>query len=216
MRGGRPLRPERFVFRGRTPMLDFNRVKNILVSPKSEWQTIGAESATTQSLYTGYVIPLALIRPVCSFIGLSLIGVSWFGGHFRVPIASGIAHAVLDFALTLVAVYVLALVIDALAPTFGGQKDQTQALKVSVYSSTAAWLAGVFYLVPALSILGLLGLYSLYLLYLGLPVLMKAPQDKALGYTAVVVIAAIIIFVVVGAVASVVVPHPGLNIGISG
>lgn len=196
-------------------MLDFNRVKNILVSPKSEWQTIAGESATTQSLYTGYVIPLAAIRPVCSFVGLSLIGVSWFGGHFRVPIASGIAHAVLDFVLTLVAVYVLALIIDALAPTFGGQKDQTQALKVSVYSATPAWLAGVFYLVPALSILGLLGLYSLYLLYLGLPALMKAPQDKALGYTAVVVVAAIVIFVVVGAVASVVVPHPGLNIGIS-
>ena len=39
---------------------------------------------------------------------------------------------------------------------------------------------------------------GLYLLYLGLPVLMKAPAEKALGYTAVVIIAAIVLFLIVG------------------
>ncbi|HEV8613124.1 MAG TPA: YIP1 family protein, partial [Gemmatimonadales bacterium] len=97
---------------------------------------------------------------------------------------------------------VLALIIDALAPSFGGQKNPIQALKVAVYSSTAAWLAGIFAIIPSLGVLGILGLYSLYLLYLGLPILMKAPQDKAIGYTLVVVIVGIVIFVVIGVVAS--------------
>ncbi len=107
----------------------------------------------------------------------------------------------MGYVLTLVGVYVLALIIDALAPTFNGQKNQIQALKVAAYSSTASWVAGVFALVPGLRILTILGLYSLYLLYTGLPVLMKAPQDKAMGYTAVVIVAAIVLFMLVGIVA---------------
>ena len=44
------------------------------------------------------------------------------------------------------------------------------------------------------------GIYSLYLLYLGLPMLMKAPADKAVGYTAVVVIVTIIVYIVAGSI----------------
>lgn len=83
-----------------------------------------------------------------------------------------------------------------------------QALKVAVYSNTPAWLAGIFVLVPALDFLQILGLYSVYLLYLGLPVLMKAPRDKAVIYTVVVVIAAIVIFAVIGTTVSLLLPHP--------
>src|SRR3546814_386237 len=94
----------------------------------------------------------------------------------------------MSYVLTLAAIYIVALVIDALAPTFGGQKNPIQALKVAVYSGTAGWVAGIASLLPTLAILGGLvgGLYSLYLLYLGLPRLMKAPEDKAVVYTVVV------------------------------
>ena len=99
------------------------------------------------------------------------------------------------------AVFILALVIDGLAPSFGGQKDQVQALKVAAYAGTAGWVGGVFGLIPALGIISLLfALYGLYLLYLGLPVVMKAPQDKAIGYTVVVIIVYIVLFLIIGAV----------------
>jgi hypothetical protein len=74
---------------------------------------------------------------------------------------------------------------------------------VVAYASTAAWVGGIFGLIPALGIIGVLaGLYSLYLLYLGLPVLMKSPPDKALPYTAVVILAAIVLFMLIGYVTS--------------
>jgi hypothetical protein len=178
------------------------RVKRILLTPKEEWQVIDSEPATLASLYTGYIIPLAAIGPVAQAIGYSAFGVSVpFMGTYRTPIGSAITGAVVTFALTLVGVYVLALVIDALAPTFNGTRNQIQALKVAAYSSTASWLAGIFALVPGLRVLGILGLYSLYLLYLGLPVLMKSPAEKALGYTVVVILAAIVLFMLVGLVA---------------
>jgi hypothetical protein len=102
------------------------------------------------------------------------------------------------------------MIVDALAPTFGGQKNTIQALKVCAYASTAGWLAGVFGLIPMLGILGLLGLYSLYLIYLGLPVLMKVPQDKALGYTIAVIVCAIVLFWVVALIAARFVSYPSM------
>jgi hypothetical protein len=173
------------------------RVKRILLSPTTEWEVIDAEETTTVELYKGYIAPLAAIGPVAQVIGFSVFG---FLGY-RVPIGSALTYALASYILSLAATYVLALIIDVLAPNFGGRRSQIQALKVAAYSSTAAWVAGIFALIPALSVLGILGLYSLYLLYLGLPTLMKAPKDKALAYTGVVIIAAIALFVIITAIA---------------
>ena len=160
------------------------RAKNIVLQPKTEWPVIDAEQTSTGALYTGYIIPLAAIGPIAQIIGWSVFGMSLpFVGTFRIPIGYAVRTAVITYVASLIGTFVLALIIDALAPTFGGQKNQMQALKVAAYSSTAAWLAGIFGIIPALAILGLLGLYSLYLLFLGLPILMKAPEDKAMGYT---------------------------------
>ncbi len=175
-----------------------DRVKMVLLQPKQEWQVIAAETTTTATLYKSYVVPLAAIGPVAAIIGMSMFGINIpFFGTYRMPFTTSLTSGIVRYVLGLIGVFVLALIIDALAPTFAGQKNQAQALKVAAYSSTAAWLAGIFALIPALSILGLLGLYSLYLLYLGLPVLMKAPQEKAMGYTVVVVICAILLFIVI-------------------
>jgi len=174
------------------------RAKNIVLTPKTEWPVIDGEQTTTGGLYTGYIIPLAAIGPIAQVIGWSVFGMSLpFVGSFHIPIGYAVRTAVITYVGSLIGTFVLALIIDGLAPTFGGQKSQMQALKVAAYSSTAAWLAGIFGLLPQLAILGLLGLYSLYLLFLGLPVLMKAPEDKAMGYTVVVIICAIVLWIVI-------------------
>ncbi len=178
------------------------RVKAILLSPKTEWAVIDGEPATVASLYSGYVVPLAAIPAVAGFIGMSIFGLGVFGATIRVPILTGLTSAVVQYVGALVGVYLLGLVANELAPNFGGQKNPIQALKVAAYASTASWVAGIFTMVPGLRMLGILGVYSLYLLFLGLPVLMKAPEDKAVSYTAVVIIAAVVLFVVVGSISS--------------
>jgi hypothetical protein len=173
------------------------RAKHILLTPRSEWEVIDSETTTAASLYTTYIIPLAAIGPIARLIGYSLLGVRFGVGVYRTPIGAGIASAVVLYVLSLAGVYVLALIIDALAPTFGGTRNQIQALKVAAYSSTASWIAGVFSILPGLRALTILGLYSIYLLYLGLPVLMKSPADKAGADTAIVIVAAIVLFALV-------------------
>lgn len=176
------------------------RVKDILLQPGATWDAIDAEEATIGGLYRSYVIPLALIPVVCGLIGAVAFGFGGFGFTFRPAIQWVLSAKIASFLISLASVYVLALIIDALAPSFGGQRNRIQAFKVAAYSWTAAWVAGVFQILPALSILGILGLYSLYLLYKGLPKLMKAPEDKALGYTVVIIIMAVVLSLVAGAV----------------
>jgi hypothetical protein len=180
------------------------RVKAIVLTPKTEWLVIESEPGDPAYLFSNYVAILAAIPAVCSFIGMSIIGISLpVVGTVRVGIVSGIASAIVQYVLAFVMVYVLALIIDALAPTFNGQKNQPNALKLAVYSMTPAWLAGVFSLIPGLRLLGLLGLYGLYLLWVGLPLLMKVPNEKVTGYTAAIVVCAIVFSIMIGAIVAI-------------
>jgi hypothetical protein len=181
------------------------RVKAILFSPSSEWDHIDTEPATIKGLYTGYVCILAGVATLASLIGRVVFGFGGFGFVYRPPILQAVVGAVFSYVMTLVGVFVVALVIEALAPTFGGEKNRIQALKVAAYSGTAGWVASIVTIFPPLSILVLLGaLYGVYLLYLGLPKLMKSPADKAVGYTAAVVVTAFVVSLVVAGIMMVV------------
>ena len=176
-----------------------SRVKGILTNPRQEWAAIDAEPLNLSEVLVGYVLPLAAIGPIASVIGLSMFG---FGGLFRMSVGSLVSMAVISFVLTVIGVFVCAWVANALAPTFGATPDMSQAIKVFAYSSTAAWVAGIFQIFPMLAILAIIGgLYSLYLLFLGLPLLMKAPPDRATTYTVVVIIVVIVIFMIIGSIA---------------
>ena len=160
------------------------RAKNILLTPKTEWPVIAVETETVQSLYTGYIVILSAIGPLAMIIGGNVIA------------------GIVAYVIGLVVTYVLALIVDALAPTFGGEKNFVASLKLVAYSYTAAWVAGIFQLLPFLGgIIGLLAaIYSFYTFYLGVPVLKKGPPEKALGYTIVVVLCGIALGVVLAAV----------------
>ena len=178
------------------------RAKNICLTPATEWPVIAAEPTSPGTIVSSYVVPLAAVGAIAGFIGGSLIGHTLpLLGTYRVPLVTGLVAALFTFCMAIVGVFILSLIINALAPKFGGQQNSTQALKVAVYSFTPGWIAGVLQIVPVLGILAIFAaLYGLYLLYLGLPRLMKCPEDKAVAYTAVVVVCAIVLFAVVGMV----------------
>lgn len=179
------------------------RVKDITFKPKDTWPAIKAEQATIKELYTSYAVLLAAIPPIASFIGMSLIGISMLGVHYRTPFLTGIIHAVVSYGLSLIGLYVVAQIIDALAPSFGSQKNLVNAMKVAVFSWTPSWIAGILVIIPVLSPIAiLLSLYSLYLFYLGLPILMDTPKDKALGYFVVTILLSIVIFILIGTASS--------------
>lgn len=194
------------------------RVLDILMRPRETWLQINAEDSNPGRIYLGYLVFLAAIPAVAGFIGYSLVGVGAFGISVRVPVVPGLVSMVVGYVLSLAMVYVLALIANMLAPRFQAQQDMGSAFKLVAYASTAGMLGGVFSILPSLAMLGLLAaLYSVYLIYTGIPVLMKAPQEKAVGYTAALVVCGIVAGLVVGLATSLVTPGArGMGGGIAG
>lgn len=179
------------------------RAKNVLFSPKPEWEVIKNEPMTVSQIFTQYAVILAAIPAIAGFIGYSIIGVSTYIVSYKVPIVDGLIWAILTYVLSLVGVYLVAFIADALAPNFGGTKDMTASVKAVAFAYTAFWVGGIFSIVPALSFLSLIaGLYSLYLLYLGLKTLKNVPAEKFSGYFVVVIIVTIVVYIVIGIITS--------------
>jgi uncharacterized membrane protein len=177
------------------------RVKNIILSPASEWEVIKGETCTTADLFKQYAMILAAIPALGGFIGFSVIGAFFGLGVFRLPFHYGLVHCVLSYVLSLVGVYLLAIIIDRLSQNFGATRDMEAAFKIAVFSMTPFWISGVFLIVPALGVITLIaGLYGLYLLYLGIKQLTDAPAEKHLGFFVTTLLVAIIIQVIMNGI----------------
>jgi hypothetical protein len=180
-----------------------SRVKGMLLEPRATWKEIDTEFTKSGEVWGKYILPLALIGPLASTIGLLVFGerIAFTSLTTSVSFSTVISRGIAAYVLALLSVFVLARVVSLLAPGFGGQRNDVLGLKAAAYASTAAWVGGIFLLLPALYLVSLLfSLYSLVLLYIGLPIVMKVPQDRAMGYTAVVIIIWIVVFLIVGAV----------------
>ena len=176
----------------------FDRVKNIIVSPKTEWDAIGNEEPNIQQILFGYVIPLALIPTIAIIIGYGLIGIYGFSS-----LEYGLALGLVQILNAILSVFIAAFVIDALATSFGSQKNMGRAFQLVAYSMTPVWIGGIFNLVPAIGWLGsLFGLYGLYLLFVGISPQMKTPEDKKVGYLIVSIVVLIIVYFVIAAILS--------------
>jgi hypothetical protein len=183
------------------------RILNICLRPRQEWDVIAGETSSTADLLKNYALPLVGIGAIAIFIGLSFVGIS--AGPFaqyRVPLGAGLAAAVVEFVREIASAFILAVIINELAPKFGGEKNSAQSLKVAIYSSTPAWAAAVLWILPALgALVSLVSLYGIYLLYLGLPRLMKPSHEKSVNYVVIVVACGIGIRIVTGLVSEVIV-----------
>lgn len=194
------------------------RIKSILTTPTTEWPVIAAEPATPAGLYQNYILILAAIPAVCGFIKMSFLGHSLpLLGDYKIGVGAGLKASLMSYLLSLVGVYLMALLISALAGKFGGEKNTLQALKTATYAYTASWVAGIGELLPWIGGLVMIagGIYSIYLLYLGLPHTMKCPPERAKSYTAVTMLIAIVLSLLIGIVAGGAIglhtPTPGAN-----
>ena len=168
----------------------FVRAKAILVDPGAAWRGIEKDIGDPAYLLSRYVAVLALIPALSGFVGATLIGVVTPSGVLRADLIDGLFGAIVSYATSCAIVLLLGLIIDLLAPLFGGRRDFEDAFKLAVYSFTPLWLAGIFLLLPGLRFLLLTGAYGIYLFWLGAPRLTKVPEQQAANFTAVIVICA--------------------------
>lgn len=178
------------------------RVVNILKDPKSEWPVIAAESTDIGRLYREYIIPLSAIPVVASFISAMWLGSLMVStGVMPGGLMFWLGFSIATYVLGLVGIFIDAVVIEWLAPKFKSSGTRVDALKVVAYSMTPAWIAGILQLVPLLGILGIVAaIYAIYLCYLGLPPVMKTPQDQVVIFMIVSAVVIVVVHVVLGAI----------------
>ncbi len=173
-----------------------DRAKNIILTPKTEWPVIAGEEPNVGQIITGYVLPLALIPAIATIIGLGVVGTG-----MMTSFTFGLASGLIAFVNAVVGVYISAFVIDLLAPNFGSERGLGRAVQLVAYSYTPSWVAGILMIIPFLGWLATLaGLYGLYLLYLGIPQLMKTPQDKVVVYLIVCIVVIIVVYFILAAI----------------
>jgi hypothetical protein len=194
------------------------RAKNIMLTPPKEWDAVNNETPNVPGIITGYVLPLAGAAAVAAFIGYGLIGINIGFGIKVKGINWGLYQALVVLAGALLSVFVSAFIIDALAPSFGAEKNMGRSVQLVAYSWTPAWIGGLLAILPSLAVVGsIAGLYGLYLMYVGLPKLKKAPQDKQVTYFVVSLIVMIVVFMLIGFILSkVFMSIFGLSYGLGG
>lgn len=173
------------------------RVKGIILNPQKEWQLINAETPNPTAISMTYLLPLVLIGVVAAFIGYGLIGVSLGYGFKLKSTELGIRIALSWAIRSFAGAYILAFIIDALAPNFGSDKNFGKSFQLAAYAATPGLVAGIFLILPSLAIIALLaGLYGLYLLYVGLPILKKTTEDKKTNYFLIVIGVSIVVNII--------------------
>lgn len=185
-----------------------DRAKNILMKPSDEWNVIAGEPATVGGLFTGYAMILAALPLIGAVIftgalGMSAAGMGGMGGGAMAMGFSAVAGmAVIGYVLSLITLYLMSMIVNAVSPSFNGKSDIIQSTKLMTYASTPTWVAGLLSWIPILG--GLISLaaiaYVVYLIYLGLKPVLGVPQEKVAGFTVVIVLIYIVLSLVVSGI----------------
>ncbi|MBL7738062.1 MAG: YIP1 family protein [Chitinophagaceae bacterium] len=176
-----------------------DRAKNILITPNTEWPVADKEQANVATILTSYVLPMLSIGVVAMFIGQGLIGQSLPFGGSTASVKAGLLGALLFVITSVIMVFILAAIIDVLAPSFSSEKNWGKSFQMAAYSLTASYIGAIFYLFPALYILVILcSLYCIYALYTGIPAMKKTTADKQVAYLAVIILITIVAMILLG------------------
>jgi len=180
------------------------RVKDVLLKPREAWETIATETTEVNDLLKEYLLPLAAIPALASFLGMWLIGIWITLGHVvRLSMSRSLLNALIGYVLTVGGIWLVSRIIAFMAPRFEAESDERKAFQVAVYGYTPYLAFGIFHLIPRLDALVFFGgLYSFYQIYLGLPIVLNAPKEKALPFTISVIVVIILVYFIIGAVSS--------------
>ncbi len=181
------------------------RLQEVISDPLGTWAKVKAEPSEVKQLYLQYLIVMAIVPGLCTFIGLALFG--------PMPFGAGIKMFLWHVVMTLGGAYLFAMLISAITPTFGGAASVGDALKLLVYSQMPAAAATVLTIIPISFLLLIIWLvvllaafYGLYIFWLGIPIILNVPEERKVAFFISLVACAL----VCGALLSMVGPGMGM------
>jgi len=181
-------------------MMKPSLIKTLLLSPADGWPAIQQADLSIAEVYLRHVVPLAMITPVCGYIGATQVGWPVPGADtlFMTP-ESAFRIAILSFLATLVAVLVIGKMIQWMGQTYEAQQSLSRCVSLAAYTITPLLLIGFATLSPPPWFIYLLGLpalgYSVFLLYSGVPVMMEITPDRGFLFSSAILTVGLIALV---------------------
>jgi hypothetical protein len=192
------------------------RVKNMIITPKTEWEVVATEDPNPSKVVMGYVLPIAIVVAIAAFIGYGLIGTRILGFRFR-STELGLYSAISTLLSSILTVFITAFVVDALAPSFSSEKNFGRSVQLVAYGSTPGMVAGIFNILPSIALIFTIvgGIYGLYVIYLGMGPIKKTPEEKRALYLVICILALILVYVLLGVLIQAIL-RPAFGIGYPG
>ena len=180
------------------------RIMRMVVSPSAEWGLIAREKTTVDSLIGRYVVPLSLLAPIASMIGMAVFNTSWSDGHgYRVPAQDILAAGATTLFASILSVPVLAGIFVLIAPMYGSSRDYGDALKVATFGTVPVMLAGATLFIPVMAMIGLVALvHSLFLYWQGARLILNVVPGQEAEFVGISMVLLCIVSIVAGAAAS--------------
>jgi hypothetical protein len=180
------------------------RIVYLVFRPTAEWDRIAREATSVDALLSRYILPLALLAPIATVIGMKTFDRDWDPVHgYLVPADQIFAAGTATYFATIGSIFVLAAIFSVIAPMFGATRDYLAALKVATYGAIPVMLAGATLLLPVMAIVSMAGLcHTLFLLWIGVRRVLNVPREAEAEFVGISLVLLTLVSVVVGAAAS--------------
>lgn len=148
---------------------------------------IKSENETISHHYTHHVLLMAVVPVICAFIGTTQLGWNFGDGTvIKLSLMTGLALAILFYAVMLVGVAVMGRVIWWMARNYPQRPSLKRCMVFAGYVATPIFLSGIVALYPLVWLCALAGtialLYTGYLLYLGIPTFLGIDKEEGLSF----------------------------------
>jgi hypothetical protein len=183
-------------------MATLRRIVHLIFRPTAEWVRIAGEKTSTWALLRGYILPLALLAPIATVIGMSVFDRDWDPTHgYLVRSEHVLAAGAATFSAIVGSIFALAAIFACIAPMFGGNRDFLGALKVTTYGSVPVMLAGATLVMPVMALIGLVGLFhTLVLFWIGARSVLNVPASEGAEFIGISLVLLTLISIIAGAI----------------
>jgi hypothetical protein len=185
-------------------METLRRIVCLVFRPTSEWDLIAVEKTPVRALLLHYILPLAMLAPIATVLGMTMFDRAWDPVHgYLVPADRILATGAATYVSIVGSIFVLAAIFVVIAPMYGGVRDYRAALEVATYGAIPLLLAGATMVLPVMAIVGLLGLcHTLFLLWIGARRLLNVAASGGAEFIGISIVLLTVLSMFVGAAAS--------------
>lgn len=155
----------------------------LLSSPANGWLAIRSANLSVKQVYFRHVIPLALITPICGFIGATEVGWPITGADkLFMTSYSAFRISLLSYIAILMTIFMIGKMMQWMGQTYDARQPLSRCISLAAYCITPLLMTGFAMLYPPLWFIYLVGLpalgYSVLLLYTGVPIMMDVSKDR--------------------------------------